>query len=212
MPTPGPARCWCASKPRESIGLTSSSDSATTHRRPACPTCRASRLLGPSPPSDSDVSRWREGDSVCALVAGGGYARYRVAPEPQALPLPQGTRPGEAAAIPETFFTVWTNLFERGQPEGGRDGADPRRLERHRHDGSPARAGVRRDGLRNGRLRHQVRGVRATRGAGHQLPHGRLRPGHPRVDRLARSRRHSRHRRRRLPAAQHRVPRDARAA
>ena len=61
------------------------------------------------------VSRWREGDSVCALVAGGGYAEYCVAPEPQALPLPRGFRPREAAAIPETFFTVWTNLFERGK-------------------------------------------------------------------------------------------------
>jgi NADPH2:quinone reductase len=62
-----------------------------------------------------DVSRWREGDSVCALVAGGGYAEYCVVPEPQALPLPRGFRPGEAAAIPETFFTVWTNLFDRGK-------------------------------------------------------------------------------------------------
>ncbi len=61
------------------------------------------------------VSRWREGDSVCALVAGGGYAEYCVVPEPQALPLPRGFRPGEAAAIPETFFTVWTNLFDRGK-------------------------------------------------------------------------------------------------
>jgi putative PIG3 family NAD(P)H quinone oxidoreductase len=61
------------------------------------------------------VSRWLVGDSVCALVAGGGYAEYCVAPEPQALPLPRGYRPGEAAAIPETFFTVWTNLFERGR-------------------------------------------------------------------------------------------------
>jgi NADPH2:quinone reductase len=62
-----------------------------------------------------DVSRWREGDSVCALVAGGGYAEYCVVPEPQALPLPRGFRPSEAAAIPETFFTVWTNLFDRGK-------------------------------------------------------------------------------------------------
>ena len=62
-----------------------------------------------------EVSRWREGDSVCALVAGGGYAEYRVVPEAQALPLPRGFRPGEAAAIPETFFTVWTNLFDRGK-------------------------------------------------------------------------------------------------
>ena len=66
-----------------------------------------------------DVSRWREGDSVCALVAGGGYAEYCVVPEPQALPLPLGFRPREAAAIPETFFTVWTNLFDRGKLTAG---------------------------------------------------------------------------------------------
>ena len=66
-----------------------------------------------------DVSRWREGDSVCALVAGGGYAEYCVVPEPQALPLPRGFRPREAAAIPETFFTVWTNLFDRGKLTAG---------------------------------------------------------------------------------------------
>ncbi len=62
-----------------------------------------------------DVVRWREGDCVCALVAGGGYAEYCVVPEPQALPLPHGYRPREAAAVPETFFTVWTNLFDRGK-------------------------------------------------------------------------------------------------
>jgi putative PIG3 family NAD(P)H quinone oxidoreductase len=61
------------------------------------------------------VTRWREGDTVCALVAGGGYAEYCVVPEPQALPLPHRLRAEEAAAIPETFFTVWTNLFERGR-------------------------------------------------------------------------------------------------
>ena len=63
----------------------------------------------------ANVARWREGDSVCALVAGGGYAEYCVVPEPQALPLPHGVRSEVAAASPETFFTVWTNLFERGQ-------------------------------------------------------------------------------------------------
>jgi len=62
----------------------------------------------------TEVSRWREGDTVCALVAGGGYAEFCVAPALQALPLPHGVRPRDAAAIPETFFTVWTNLFERG--------------------------------------------------------------------------------------------------
>jgi NADPH:quinone reductase len=63
----------------------------------------------------TDVTRWREGDAVCALVAGGGYAEYCVAPEPQSLPIPHGLRPIEAAAIPETFFTVWTNLFQSGK-------------------------------------------------------------------------------------------------
>jgi putative PIG3 family NAD(P)H quinone oxidoreductase len=62
-----------------------------------------------------EVSRWREGDTVCALVAGGGYAEFCVAPAPQALPLPHGFRPRDAAAIPETFFTVWTNLLDRGR-------------------------------------------------------------------------------------------------
>jgi len=63
----------------------------------------------------TDVSRWHVGDTVCALVTGGGYAEYCVAPAPQALPLPHGFRPREAAAIPEAFFTVWTNLFESGK-------------------------------------------------------------------------------------------------
>jgi NADPH:quinone reductase len=66
-----------------------------------------------------EVSRWTVGDQVCALVAGGGYAEYCVAPEPQCLPIPHGLRPREAAAIPETFFTVWTNLFQRGKLTDG---------------------------------------------------------------------------------------------
>ena len=66
-----------------------------------------------------DVSRWREGDAVCALVAGGGYAQYCVAPAPQCLPIPDGLEFSEAAAIPETYFTVWTNLFQRGHLTAG---------------------------------------------------------------------------------------------
>jgi putative PIG3 family NAD(P)H quinone oxidoreductase len=61
------------------------------------------------------VTRWQAGDRVCALVAGGGYAEYCVVPEPQCLPIPHGLQMIEAAAIPETFFTVWTNLFQRGR-------------------------------------------------------------------------------------------------
>jgi len=63
----------------------------------------------------ADVRDWRVGDRMCALVAGGGYAEYCVAPAPQCLPVPTGMDFVHAAAIPETFFTVWTNVFERGR-------------------------------------------------------------------------------------------------
>jgi NADPH2:quinone reductase len=59
------------------------------------------------------------GDLVCALLAGGGYAEYCLAPAPQCLPVPKGLTAIEAAAIPETFFTVWTNVFERGRLAAG---------------------------------------------------------------------------------------------
>jgi len=66
-----------------------------------------------------EVRDWRIGDEVCALVAGGGYAEYCAAPAPQCLPLPRGLDLIAAAAIPETFFTVWTNVFERGRLQAG---------------------------------------------------------------------------------------------
>jgi putative PIG3 family NAD(P)H quinone oxidoreductase len=69
--------------------------------------------------SGPEASRWRAGDVVCALVAGGGYAEYCVAPAPQCLPIPRGMRPREAAAMPETFFTVWANMFQGGQVTDG---------------------------------------------------------------------------------------------
>jgi putative PIG3 family NAD(P)H quinone oxidoreductase len=62
-----------------------------------------------------NVVDWREGQEVCALVAGGGYAEYCAAPAPQCLPLPRGLGLVEAAALPEAFLTVWTNVFERGR-------------------------------------------------------------------------------------------------
>jgi NADPH2:quinone reductase len=65
------------------------------------------------------VPHLRVGDEVCALVAGGGYTTYCVAPAPQALPIPKGLTMVEAAAIPETFFTVWTNVFERARFQPG---------------------------------------------------------------------------------------------
>ena len=66
-----------------------------------------------------EASRWKIGDRVCALVAGGAYAEYCAAPGPQCLPIPAGVDAVVAAAIPETFFTVWTNLFERGRLQRG---------------------------------------------------------------------------------------------
>jgi NADPH2:quinone reductase len=62
---------------------------------------------------------WRIGDEVCALVAGGGYAERCVAPGVQCLPVPHGATLVEAAAVPEAFFTVWTNVFERGRLTAG---------------------------------------------------------------------------------------------
>lgn len=58
---------------------------------------------------------WQVGDAVCALVSGGGYAEYVAVPATQALPVPDGLDMVRAAALPETFFTVWTNVFDRGR-------------------------------------------------------------------------------------------------
>ncbi len=83
----------------------------------------------PVPPGASDIpglevagevvggstNRFKIGDQVCALVAGGGYAELCVAPEVQALPIPKGLTPVQAASLPETFFTVWSNVYDRGR-------------------------------------------------------------------------------------------------
>jgi NADPH2:quinone reductase len=63
----------------------------------------------------SSVTSWHAGDRVCALVSGGGYAEFCAVPAPQCLPAPRGMDVTHAAAIPETTFTVWTNVFERGR-------------------------------------------------------------------------------------------------
>ena len=67
----------------------------------------------------AEVTRWKLGDKVMALVVGGGYAQLCVAHESHALPIPSNLSPVEAAAIPETFFTVWHNAFERGRLQAG---------------------------------------------------------------------------------------------
>ena len=89
----------------------------------------------PPPPGASDIpglevagrvvalgpgaSRWQVDDEVCALVAGGGYAEYCAAPAQQCLPVPGDLDLVAAATLPETFFTVWTNVFERGRLQSG---------------------------------------------------------------------------------------------
>lgn len=65
------------------------------------------------------VSDWKIGDKVCALVNGGGYAEYALAPATQCLPIPEKFSYVQAAALPETFFTVWHNLFQRAQLKAG---------------------------------------------------------------------------------------------
>jgi putative PIG3 family NAD(P)H quinone oxidoreductase len=67
----------------------------------------------------ADVTGLRAGDRICALLAGGGYAEYVAAPALQCLPIPRGVADVEAAGIPETTFTVWTNLFDRGRLKAG---------------------------------------------------------------------------------------------
>lgn len=93
------------------------------------------RGLYPPPPGASEIPglevageivesgegtiRFRPGEKVCALVAGGGYAEYCAVHESNALPIPSGLGMIEAAALPETFFTVWANLFQRGKLKSG---------------------------------------------------------------------------------------------
>ena len=65
------------------------------------------------------VSEWQVGDAVCALLPGGGYADYALCPAAHALPVPEGMELREAACLPETFFTVWSNVFMRGGLKAG---------------------------------------------------------------------------------------------
>jgi len=67
----------------------------------------------------ADVKTWRIGDLVCALTPGGGYAEYCAVPAPHCLPVPKGLSVREAAGLPENFFTVWANVFDRGRLAAG---------------------------------------------------------------------------------------------
>src|SRR5690554_4112200 len=66
-----------------------------------------------------NVTQFKPGEQVCALVSGGGYAEYTIAPSLQCLPIPQGLSFEEAASLPETFFTVWNNIFDIGEFTAG---------------------------------------------------------------------------------------------
>lgn len=66
-----------------------------------------------------EVKQWKTGDEVCALIGGGGYAEFAAAREGQCLPVPKGLTFIEAASLPETVFTVWSNIFERGALKPG---------------------------------------------------------------------------------------------
>lgn len=99
------------------------------------PDCLQRQGAYPPPPGASDIpgleiagevvamgkaaSRFKIGDKICALVPGGGYAEFCVVDETNALPAPNGLTMNEAAAIPETFFTVWHNVFQRGGLKAG---------------------------------------------------------------------------------------------
>ncbi|MGB8433678.1 MAG: NAD(P)H-quinone oxidoreductase [Burkholderiales bacterium] len=67
----------------------------------------------------SDVTQWKPGDVVCALTPGGGYAEYCVAPALHCLPVPKGLTVEQAASLPENWFTVWTNIIDRGRLKSG---------------------------------------------------------------------------------------------
>jgi hypothetical protein len=156
-----------------------------------------------------DAAAWPAGlavgDRVCALVAGGGYAEYCVAPVGQCLPVPAGLVDVEAASLPETFFTVWSNVFDRGLAAGetcwcraapAASASPPSRWPRRwatRHRHRRQRRQVRRPVWPGRRPRHQLQDA-GLRGRG-----GKRSPG-------PRRRRDAGHGRRRLRGARDRVP------
>ena len=86
---------------------------------PGTPTIPGLEVSGTIAAVAADVARWRVGDAVCALVAGGGYAEYCAAPAGQCLAIPAGMSLIDAAGLPETWFTVWSNVMDRGHARPG---------------------------------------------------------------------------------------------
>jgi NADPH2:quinone reductase len=81
---------------------------------PGAPLTPGLEIAGTVAAAGQGCTRFTKGDEICALVPGGGYADYAVVAEDNVLPIPRGLSAVEAAALPETYFTVWTNVFERG--------------------------------------------------------------------------------------------------
>jgi putative PIG3 family NAD(P)H quinone oxidoreductase len=86
---------------------------------PGAPDVLGLEVAGEVVETGAGATRWQVGDAVTALLAGGGYAEYAVVDARHALPLPRGVDVVHAAALPETVFTVWSNVFERGRLEAG---------------------------------------------------------------------------------------------
>ncbi|WP_371679252.1 NAD(P)H-quinone oxidoreductase [Microvirga sp. KLBC 81] len=86
---------------------------------PGAPDILGLEIAGEVVGSDPNANRFKAGDKVMALVAGGGYADYAVVHESNTLPVPEALSLEEAGAVPETYFTVWTNVFERGALKPG---------------------------------------------------------------------------------------------
>ena len=185
--------------------------------------------LYPAPPGASDLpglevagevaalgeatKRWRVGDAVCALTPGGGYAEYVAVHESHALPMPSGFTFTEAAAIPETYFTVWHNVFQRGGLKngetllvhGGSSGIGTTAIQL----GAAFGAYV----ITTAGLGREMRGLpEARRGPGGQLPRGGFRRRGEGGDRRQGRRRDPRHGWRRLCRRATTTPPRSRAA
>jgi NADPH2:quinone reductase len=86
---------------------------------PGAPATPGLEISGEIVAIGAGVDGWSVGDKCCALVSGGGYAEYCLAPAPQCLKIPGDFSMEEAGAVPETFYTVWTNVFDRGRLQAG---------------------------------------------------------------------------------------------
>ena len=139
---------------------------------------RASKWPATSPGAAPDVVQWRDGDAVCALVSGGGYAEYCVAPQVQCLPPPDACRWWTRRRFPRRSSPCGPTSSSAAALRAGETHARARRIERHRHDGDSARPGAWRAGVRDRRQRREVRRLPGARRRGRrELPDDRLGAG-----------------------------------